>query len=85
MALTVVPTYAALRREERRTYRELCELYRTLRRLDAAHVADETYLAVAALYRAASDAHFAVCDALRAWYGDDPTPPAAPAALPLAA
>jgi hypothetical protein len=83
--LAIVPSYAALRRAERRAYRECCELFRTLQRLNAAHFDPETYLAVSALYRAASDAHFAACDALRAWYGDEPTPPAAPAALRPAA
>jgi hypothetical protein len=82
MSLTTrQPSLTALRRAEKETYRECCELYRTLLKLDASHADDTTYLQVYALYQAASDAHFAACDALNAHYDKpdtdpEPTPPA---------
>jgi hypothetical protein len=76
-ATAASPSRAALRREERRTYREVRELGKLLNRLDAAGASDEMWLEANRHFLAASRAHFAAIAALNA--ARDPGPPEPPA------
>ena len=60
------PSYAALRCQERRLYRELCETFRLLQRLDAAHCSNETYHETYLLYYAMSNDYMTLTAQLHA-------------------
>jgi hypothetical protein len=82
---TRIVSRRTLSRRESAAYRELCEIFRTMQRMDRAGCSTETYLEIAAQYRAASEAHFAALAAYRAYDDDGPEPPTpgGPAALPV--
>ena len=75
-----VPSYAALRRRERATFRALNEAFRALQLLDRAGRDADAYRRVSALYRAACDEHSAAVAACLAHLDPEPPPPASPAA-----
>lgn len=64
------PSLTSLRRAESALYRDLRATFDTMQRLDAAHCADEVYLAVAREYRRLSEAHIAACRKLERRYDE---------------
>ncbi len=63
-------SFTSLRRAEKSLYRELCATFATMQRLDAAHCADEVYLAVSKVYRQLSDEHLMIAHEIERRYDE---------------